>query len=59
MIASTTAVVNALPLPPAFRACSISFIEFFSFAVVNAAGLTRAKIHRSYYWLRCNARPLA
>jgi hypothetical protein len=31
MIANTTAVVNGLPLPPAYRARSISLIEFSRF----------------------------
>src|SRR3954465_15970377 len=55
MIANTTAVVNALPLPLAFRACSISVIEFSRLSCANAAHLTRAKTRRSYYWLRCDA----
>src|SRR5215211_8524853 len=54
MIANTTAVVNAFPLPPALRARSISVIENSRLPSVNAAGLTRVKTRRSYYWLRCN-----
>src|SRR4051794_21172655 len=47
-MASTTAAVNALLLPSAFRACSISFIEVSRLPLVNVVGLTRAKIRRSY-----------
>jgi hypothetical protein len=43
MIANTTAVVNALPLPPAFRACSILVIEIFSLVMRECRPLNPGK----------------
>src|SRR4051794_5321410 len=46
---------ECLSAGPALRAASISVIETSRLPSVNAAVVTRAKIHRSYYWLRCDA----
>jgi hypothetical protein len=43
MIANTTAVVNALPLAPAFRACSILVIEIFSLVMRECRPLNPGK----------------